>query len=124
MSATGVEMDEARKQRLLQGINRKGLAVATKLADLKAGKDADLRDFELTGWADENLPKEKKLRLWLDSINGARRRLLDGDGSAYGRCLTCGAEIEPHALDDVPWLERRADCGERSAAPECEAPSR
>lgn len=113
-------IDEARKKRLLHGIGRKGLAVATRLADLKAGKEADLGDFELTGWADESLPKEKKLRLWLDSINAARTRLLAGDGSDYGRCLACGAEIEPHALDDVPWLERRADCGERCADAACE----
>ena len=67
-----------------QRINRKGLEVATKLADLKAGQNITLADMQTPGFDTEAMDAEGRVRAYLDLINAARVRL---NGADYGRCL-------------------------------------
>lgn len=99
-------MDEASRQLRLKRINAKGLGVATRLSELLAGKDVDLGAIGVSG-PDLVDDKEMRLRDFLDQINGARQRLLSG---GYGACLACGAPFPEAALDEIPWIERCADC--------------
>ena len=105
--------DDDRRSLRLQRINQKGLEVATKLADLKAGQNITLADMDTPGLDLEAMSKEERIRAFLDLINAARTRLLSG---AYGSCLACAADLAPAALDEVPWTERCADC-ERDKVP-------
>ncbi|MGM0576736.1 MAG: hypothetical protein ACQEXJ_13485 [Myxococcota bacterium] len=98
---------DARTELRLQRINAKGLQVASKLADLMAGKDIDLNDMQGVWEGDEDRDDEERLRTWLDAINAARHRIQSG---AYGRCLACDEPLDPAALDEIPWLERCPAC--------------
>ena len=105
--------DTARRDLRLGRINQKGLEVATRLAELKAGQNISLADMESPGLDIEAMTQEERIRAFLDLINAARTRLMSGD---YGRCLACDAELTPAALDELPWTQRCADC-ERDQAP-------
>ena len=91
---------EERNKLRLDRINGKGLEVATKLSELLAGKDVDLAT--LNPYEDDpNIKKEERLRAYLDQINAARRRLLDGD---FGACQACGETFRAEVLDETPWI--------------------
>ena len=104
---------DARRSLRLQRINQKGLEVATKLADLKAGQNITLADMEAPGLDVDAMDKEARVRAFLDLINASRTRLLQG---GYGRCLACDEALSPVALDEVPWTERCGDCARDKAA--------
>jgi len=105
--------DSDRRDLRLQRINQKGLEVATKLAEFKAGQDITLSEMGTSGFDVAALTKEERIRAYLDLVNDARTRLMSGD---FGRCLACDAELVPAALDEMPWTQRCADC-ERDEAP-------
>ena len=105
--------DDERRALRLGRINQKGLEVATKLAELKAGQNVTLADMASPGLDIEAMTKEERIRAFLDLINASRTRLMSGD---YGRCRSCDAMLGPAALDEVPWTERCADCA-RDKAP-------
>ena len=108
------ESDAAARRALrLQRINRKGLEVATKLADLKAGQNITLADMQTPGLDTEAMDAEARVRAYLDLINAARVRL---NGADYGRCLACDEALDEAALDETPWLERCARCASDKAA--------
>ena len=97
----------ARRSLRLQRINQKGLEVATRLAELKAGQNITLSEMMTPGLDVEAMTKEERIRAFLDLINASRTRLMSG---VYGQCLACGVEIAPAALDEIPWTERCAVC--------------
>ena len=99
--------EQARRTLRLTRINQKGLEVATRLADLKAGQNITLADMLVPGLDIEAITKEARVRAFLDMINASRTRL-GTDG--YGRCLACGSGLSPGALDETPWLERCGGC--------------
>ena len=105
--------DDARRALRLQRINQKGLEVATRLAELKAGQDITLADMESPGLDVEAMTKEARVRAFLDLVNAARTRL---GTAAYGLCLACSVPLDDAGLDERPWLERCADCA-RDKAP-------
>lgn len=105
-----MSLDDRSKLRL-ERINKKGLEVATKLAELKAGKDVSLKDFGLVMDKEDTVEKkERRLRAFLDQINASRTRLNAGDEGNYGKCLACGTEFDDPTLDETPWIERCGDC--------------
>ena len=104
---------EERKALRLQRINRKGLEVATKLAELKAGQNITLAEMSTPGLDTEAMDKEARVRAFLDLINASRTRL---QGRGYGHCLACSAVLDEAALDETPWLERCARCAAEKAA--------
>ena len=103
----------ARRDLRLRRINQKGLEVATKLAELKAGQNITLSDMGTGGLDIEEMTKEERIRAYLDLVNDARTRLMSGD---YGRCRACDAELSPASLDEIPWMQRCADCERDNAA--------
>ena len=97
----------------LRRINQKGLEVATKLAELKAGQNITLGDMGTGGLDFEEMTKEERIRRYLDTVNASRTRLQSGD---YGRCLACGVAIDDASLNELPWLERCDACERANAA--------
>jgi RNA polymerase-binding transcription factor DksA len=83
----------------------RGLALATLLAEVLAGKDkeAALRALGLTDRP--GLRPEERLRRALDQVE-ARRRLLDADDDRFGRCDVCGEDLGLPALGELPWADR------------------
>ena len=100
-------MNEAQKQMRLKRINQKGLAVATKLSEVLAGKDIDLSQLGDLSGIDPNDKKERRLRAYLDTINAARKRLQTAD---YGRCLKCPDALTDAVLDEAPWTTVCRNC--------------
>ena len=105
--------DHARRALRLRRINQKGLEVATKLAELKAGQNITLADMETPGLDTKAMDREARVRAFLDLVNASRTRLNAGN---YGRCLACGDVLDALALDETPWLERCPTCAAEKAA--------
>jgi len=91
----------------LARINQKGLAVAQRLQQLKAGKDVNFEQLADLTCSGSRLTPEERLRQYLDQINRARTRLLEG---AYGQCLQCKQEFLSAQLDEMPWVELCVAC--------------
>ena len=89
--------------RLRRDLLRRGLTLATLLSQVLAGK----RPPELAALLAQRPGKrpEEALRLALDQIE-ARRKLLDSGDDRYGRCDTCGVDLGPAALGEMPWADR------------------
>ncbi|MEZ4398846.1 MAG: hypothetical protein R3B06_02415 [Kofleriaceae bacterium] len=93
--------------RLRRGLLDRGQALATKLAALLAGADADRLIRALGLDARPGARPEEVLRAALDQVE-ARRRLLDSDDDRFGRCDVCGVALAPAALAEMPWADRCA----------------
>ena len=91
----------------LQRINSKGMGVAQKLADLLAGKDVQLADLGDLHGLDLVDKKEMHLRVFLDKINAARRRL---NSDEYGLCIVCSTAFSAAVLDEIPWVDQCDAC--------------
>ncbi len=102
-----VPMTPEQRALRLSRINAKGFEVATKLAELKAGKDVSLGEIDVHGLPLDKRRKEERLRAFLETVNLARRRLNEG---GYGHCLRCGEALSDGQLDEMPWVERCAGC--------------
>jgi RNA polymerase-binding transcription factor DksA len=101
-------VDAARRALRLERINRKGMEVAERLAQLLAGQDVKLGDIDPSDVFDlEGMKQEAWLRAFLDQVNQARRRL---QGGGYGNCLSCGQRFEDTVLDEGPWIAQCAPC--------------
>ena len=94
-------------QERLKRINEKGLAVATRLADLMGGKDVDLSELGDLRGLDLTDMKEVRLRAFLSQINRARDRL---GTQSFGKCIGCGLPFKEATLDETPWIERCHEC--------------
>lgn len=105
MSDLTTRFDDATRARLRRGLQQRGLDLATRLADVLAGGDADriLRAFGLT--AKPGAKPEELLRRALDAVE-ARRKLLDAGDDRYGRCDVCGVDLGAMALGEMPWADR------------------
>ena len=97
----------ANAEKRLKRINEKGLGVATRLADLMAGKEVDMADLGDLRGLDLIDMKEMRLRTFLNQINAARTRLGSAD---YGKCLNCGSLFSDATLDETPWIENCSTC--------------
>jgi len=92
---------EERKTMRLQRLNKKGMGVAGKLADLMAGKDISLSQIGLNG-IDMIDDKEQRLRAFLDMVNQSRKIILSDD---YASKIVGEDPKRQLFLDDNPWLE-------------------
>jgi RNA polymerase-binding transcription factor DksA len=91
--------------RLRKGIMQRGQVLANMLAEVLAGKDKD-RALAAMGLTDKpGLRAEERLRLALDQVE-RRRKLIDADDDAYGRCDVCGEDLGLVALGEMPWADR------------------
>ena len=103
--AAAMRFDPETRARLRRGLMQRGLMLSTVLAELLAGKQPP----QLTALQREKpgLRPEEAVRLALDQTE-ARRKLLDADDDAYGRCDVCGADLGEAALGEMPWADRCA----------------
>ncbi|MCX5744106.1 MAG: hypothetical protein NT062_16580 [Proteobacteria bacterium] len=89
--------------RLRRGIMKRGQTLSTVLADLLAGKQHPSMASILA--AKPGLRPEEAVRKMLDEVE-ARRKLIDADDDAYGRCDVCGEDLGIYALGELPWADR------------------
>ena len=108
-----MRFDEVTRARLRVGLMRRGLDLATLLAEILAGKDKQT-ELEALGLDArpgarpeyvESLYDYWAARAALEQIE-ARRRLLDASDDQYGRCDVCGVDLELAALGELPWADR------------------
>ncbi|HVK72625.1 MAG TPA: hypothetical protein VM734_04870 [Kofleriaceae bacterium] len=90
----------ARRRQLLA----RGHAIATRLAEVLAGKDGERGLRALGLHARPGMRPEEVLRAALDRVETLRRWLDAGD-DRYGRCHACGAALSAAQLDEVPWAD-------------------
>lgn len=100
-----MRFDDAVKLRLRRGLMQRGQVLATLLADVLAGKPVAPRLGALGIAGKPGMRPEEKLRWMLDQLE-ARRRLLDADDDAFGRCDHCGVDLGAAALGELPWADR------------------
>ena len=100
-----MRLDPATLARLRSGLMRRGATLATLLGEVLAGKRPPAV-AELLAQKPGKRPEEV-LRLALDQVE-ARRQLIDAGDDRYGRCDTCGIDLGPIALAEMPWADRCA----------------
>lgn len=102
---TAPRFDDAARARLRQGLMRRGLELATRLAEVMAGADGEamLRRLGLT--ARPGARPAEVLRAALDRVE-ERRRWLDAGDDRFGRCDVCDVDLGLPALDEMPWADR------------------
>lgn len=102
-AAAVIDFEPATRERLRRRLLQRGHQLATRLAELLAGKlhPTALAVLELR----PGKRPEEALREALDSVE-ARRRLLAAGDDRYGNCDTCGIELGLAALEDMPWADR------------------
>ena len=96
-------------KRYRRELARKGWEVNQKLTDLLAKKDARMSTIKLPNEQKPGLRPDEKMRMWLDQIMRAQKRLGTDE---FGKCIECGEEFAKGALDDTPWLETCRSCME------------
>jgi hypothetical protein len=98
-----VTPDPDTREKLRKALLRRGQVLATLLSEVLAGKDKlkDLAALKIK----PGIRPEEALRKALDHVE-ARRRLLDAGDDAFGRCGACGVELDPVAIDEMPWADR------------------
>jgi len=106
-----MELDERTHERLRQVLLKKGMEIATLLADVLAGKDRERDLAALPAFTDKpGLKPEERLRLYLDHVESRRKLLVAGD-ERYGHCDRCGAELSLYELEEMPWADQCRKCG-------------
>ena len=95
------------KTRLRQDLLRKGADINAALTALLAGQNATLATIKLPHEDKPGIKPKERLRLFLDQIIRAQRRL---DTAAWGQCVVCGEPFAEAALAETPWLEECPDC--------------
>lgn len=93
------------QRQIRRRLMKKGLEIATLLADELGGADTAgaLRALGLDAQPGEK--PEEKLRRYLDLIE-AKRDLLDTGDDEFGRCGECGIDLGAVALAEMPWADR------------------
>lgn len=90
---------------LRKRLTRRGQDLATRLAEIMAGKDGDriVRALGLGG-----KPGARPEEILRDALaaNEARRRLLDEGDPRFGNCEVCNVELGRDAMREVPWADR------------------
>lgn len=95
------------KDRLRKDLLRKGADINAALTALLAGQSASLATIKLPHEDKPGMKPKERLRLFLDQIIRAQRRL---DTDAWGQCVACGDPFAEVALVETPWLEECPDC--------------
>ncbi|OIP30348.1 MAG: hypothetical protein AUK47_25285 [Deltaproteobacteria bacterium CG2_30_63_29] len=88
---------------------KKGQEIATKLTDLLSGKKLDLTNIDRIADVTPGMRAEDRLRAYLSFLND-KRKLLDDDNDAYGRCSECNVDLGLTSLREMPWADRCQDC--------------
>ena len=100
-------MDSTREQRHRRDLMRKGMSLNERLTELLANENMTLSSVEFPHEQKPGLKPKEKVRMFLDQVIRAQRRLGTG---AWGLCVTCGGRFDEAMMDDTPWLEECRDC--------------
>lgn len=106
-----IRFDAATLARFRRGILQRGLALATLLADLLAGKKSPAQVAAM-GLGKPGMRPEEAVRMTLDAVE-ARRTLIDANDDRFGRCDVCGEDLGEAALGEMPWADRCAAHADR-----------
>jgi hypothetical protein len=90
---------------LRRPLMKRGVVLATILAELLAGKDKTRALDALGVRGKPGMRPEERVRAALDQID-ARRALIDAGDDRYGRCDVCGVDLGLAALTELPWADR------------------
>lgn len=82
----------------------RGQLLATLLSQVMAGKQPPELDL-VPG--KPGMRPEEKLRAALEAVE-ERRKLIDADDDAYGRCDICATDLGLPRLDEMAWADRCA----------------
>jgi hypothetical protein len=106
-----MKFEEPVKSRLRRQLLDRGRVLATLLAEVLAGKSVAPRLGVMGIIGKPGMRPEEKLRWALDQIEG-RRKLLEVDDDAFGRCEVCQIDLGAAELGEMPWADRcRAHSG-------------
>jgi hypothetical protein len=86
-----IRFDEQTTLAFRRGIMKRGHTLSTLLADLLSGK-ASASALSAMGISKPGLRPEEALRMTLDAVE-ARRKLIDANDDAFGRCDVCGEDL-------------------------------
>jgi RNA polymerase-binding transcription factor DksA len=100
-----MRFDDETRARLRKTIMKRGLTLATLLADVLSGKDKSDALRALAVIDKPGMRPEERIRAALEQVE-SRRRLLDADDDRFGRCDVCGEDLGIAALDEMPWADR------------------
>ena len=100
-------MDASTEQRHRKGLMRKGMALNEQLTKLLANENMTLSTVEFPHEQKPGLKAKEKVRMFLDQVIRAQRRL---GTETWGFCVTCGADFGAAAMGETPWLEECRDC--------------
>ena len=103
-------MDTQQEAKLRQDLLRKGGDVNAALTALMAGQNATLATMKMPHEEKPGMKPKERLRLFLDQIIRAQRRL---GTPAWGSCVECDAPFAEAALGETPWLEECPECEAR-----------
>ena len=92
---------------LLKQLMRKGAGLNRQLTEILAGKNVSLSTIKLPHHETPGMTPAEKLRLFLDLVIAAQRRL---GTDAFGTCQTCDAEFSYASLVDAPWNDICTEC--------------
>ncbi len=96
-----------KKKKLRRDLLRKGGDINHALTRLLAGENATLATIKLPDEDKPGIKPKERLRLFLDQIVRAQKRL---DTPQWGLCVECSEPFSEAALEEVPWLEYCAEC--------------
>jgi hypothetical protein len=96
--------DAATRAKLRADLMARGQTLATLLGDVMAGKDKGA-ELSALGVDKPGIRPEEALRQALDQVDG-RRKLLDANDDAFGRCGVGGRELGAAQLAEMPWADR------------------
>jgi RNA polymerase-binding transcription factor DksA len=91
------------RKRLRGALMKRGRVLSTLLSEVLAGKQPPSLAAMMA--ARPGKRPEEVLRLALDQVE-ERRKLIDADDDAFGRCQVCGEDLGVAALNEVPWADR------------------
>lgn len=100
-------MNVTREQRHRRELMRKGMSLNERLTELLASQNMTLATIEFPHEQKPGLKPKEKVRMFLDQVIRAQRRL---GTEAWGTCVTCGVRFDDAMMDDSPWLEECRDC--------------
>ena len=98
-----MRFDSPTLARLRKDIMKRGQTLSIMLADVLAGKEPQGLSAILK--AKPGMRPHEAIKKMLDEVE-ARRKLIDANDDAYGRCDICGEDLGLPALEQMPWADR------------------
>jgi len=99
-----MRFDDETRTRLRRALLDRGQVLATRLAEILAGKDGDRAVRALGLDAKPGMSPEEVLRAALARVE-ALPQLVEAGHEPYGRCHVCAVDLGLAAMTEVPWAD-------------------